>query len=136
MIKGLDHVGILVRSLDEAVQIYQNLFSAKTGKVETTADQGVKSVLVDIGSAGKLQILEPLPESSMAKLLEKRGGGLHHICFEVDNIEQELDSLANKGVELINKKAHLALGVKFAFVHPKSAGGILVELCQKVQGGN
>ena len=63
------------------IQIYQNLFSAKTGKVETTADQGVKSVLVDIGSAGKLQILEPLPESSMAKLLEKRGGGLHHICF-------------------------------------------------------
>ena len=131
MIKGVDHIGILVRNLDEALQLYQDLFGAKSGKIETVAAQGVKTVMVDIGSSTKLEILEPLPESNIAKVLERRGEGLHHISLEVDDIDQELNSLASKGVELIDKKARRGLEGMVAFLHPKSLKGVLVELCQK-----
>ena len=132
MVKGVGHIGILVRSLDETLQLYQDLFGAKPGKVETVAEQGVKTVLVDMGGTTKLEFLEPLPESNMAKALEKRGEGLHHICLEVDNVDQSLDSLASKGVELIDKKARRGLEGMIAFVHPKSLKGVLIEVCQTV----
>jgi methylmalonyl-CoA epimerase len=132
MVKGVGHIGILVRNLDETLQLYQDLFGAKPGEVETVAEQGVKTVLVDVGGTTKLEFLEPLPESNMAKALEKRGEGLHHICLEVDNVDQSLDSLASKGVELIDKKARRGLEGMIAFVHPKSLKGVLIELCQTV----
>lgn len=132
MVKGVGHIGILVRNLDETLQLYQDLFGAKPGKVETVAEQGVKTVLVDMGGTTKLEFLEPLPESNMAKALEKRGEGLHHICLEVDNVDQSLDSLASKGVELIDKKARRGLEGMIAFVHPKSLKGVLIEVCQTV----
>jgi len=130
MVKGVNHIGILVRNLDETLQLYQDLFGAKPGKIETVAEQGVKSVMVDVGGTTKLEILEPIPGSGMAKTLEKRGEGLHHISFEVDNIDQALNSLASKGVELIDKKARRGLEGMIAFVHPKSTKGVLAELCQ------
>ncbi len=130
MVKGVSHVAILVRNLDETLQLYQNLFNAKPGKVETVTEQGVKSVLVDMGGTTKLEILEPLPGSAMAKALEKRGEGLHHISLEVDDVDQALDLLASKGVELIDKKARRGLEGMIAFVHPKSTRGVLLELCQ------
>jgi len=132
MVKGVGHIGILVRNLDETLQLYQDLFGAKPGKVETVAEQGVKTVLVDMGGTTKLEFLEPLPESNMAKALEKRGEGLHHICLEVDNVDQSLDSLASKGVELIDRKARRGLEGMIAFVHPKSLKGVLIEVCQTV----
>ena len=130
MVKGVNHIGILVRDLDETLLLYQDLFGAKPGKIRTVAEQGVKTVLVDMGGVTKLEIMEPLPESNMAKVLEKRGEGLHHISFEVGDINQVLDSLASKGVELIDKKARHGLEGAIAFVHPKSLKGVLVELCQ------
>ena len=130
MIKGVNHIGILVRNLDETLQLYQNLFGAKPGKIETLPERGVKAVMVGIGGDTKLEILEPLPGSGMAKTLEKRGEGVQHICLEVDNIDQELVSLSKKGVELIDKKARSGLEGMVAFVHPKSTRGVLVELCQ------
>jgi methylmalonyl-CoA epimerase len=132
MVKGVDHVGILVKSIDDTTKIYQDLFGAKSGKVETIADQGIKSVLVDVGGPAKLELLEPLPGSGMEKALEKTGGGLHHIAFAVDDVDKELDSLGIKGVALISKKALAAPGVKYAFIHPKATSGILVELTQEV----
>jgi methylmalonyl-CoA epimerase len=132
MVKGVNHVGILVRNLDETLQLYQNLFGVKPGEIETVAEQGVRTVLVDIGGTTKLEILEPLPGSGMAKTLERRGEGLHHISLEVDNIDQELDFLAGKGVELIDKKARRGLEGAIAFVHPKSLKGVLVELFQTI----
>jgi methylmalonyl-CoA epimerase len=131
MVKGVGHIGILVKSLDETLQLYQDLFSAKPGEIETVPQQGVRTVLVDMGGTTKLEFLEPLPGTGMAKTLEKRGEGLHHISLEVDNINQELDSLVGKGVELIDKKARQGLEGMIAFVHPKSLKGVLVELCQK-----
>jgi len=130
MVKGLAHVAILVRNLDETLQLYQDLFGAKPGKIETIPEQGVKTVMVDLGGITKLEVLEPLPESNMARVLEKRGEGLHHISLEVDNTDQALESLASKGVELIDKKARRGAEGMIAFIHPKSVKGTLVELCQ------
>lgn len=132
MVRGVDHIGILVGNLEDTMQLYQNLFGAKPGKIETLAERGVKAAIVDMGGDTKFEILEPLPESGMAKALEKRGEGVQHICFEVDNVDQELASLSQKGVELIDKKARPGLEGMVAFLHPKSTKGVLIELCQKV----
>lgn len=132
MVKGVDHIGILVGNLEETLQLYQNLFGAKSGKIKTLPERGVKGAMVDVGGDTKFEILEPLPESAMAKALEKRGEGVQHICFEVDNVDQELASLSEKGVELIDKKARPGFEGMVAFLHPKSTKGVLIELCQEV----
>jgi len=129
MVKGVAHIAMLVRNLDETLQLYQSLFGGKAEEIKTVPEQGVKTVMLDVGNT-KLEILEPLPESNIAKVLGKRGEGLHHICLEVDNTDQELESLAGKGVELIDKKARRGAEGMVAFIHPKSLKGVLVELCQ------
>lgn len=130
MVIGIGHVAILAGNLDETVKLYRRLFSATSSEVKAIAEQGVKTAMLDIG-VGKLEILEPLPGSSMEKILEKRGEGIHHICLEVDNIEQTLDFLAGEGVNLIDQKARRGLEGMVAFIHPKSTKGVLIELCQK-----
>ncbi len=130
MVIGIGHVAILAGNLDETVNLYRRLFGATSSEVKAIAEQGVKTAMLDIG-VGKLEILEPLPGSGMEKILEKRGEGIHHICLEVDNIEQTLDFLAGEGVNLIDQKARRGLEGMVAFIHPKSTKGVLVELCQK-----
>jgi len=127
---GIGHVAILTGNLDETVKLYRKLFGATSSEVKAIAEQGVKTAMLDIGG-GKLEILEPLPGSGMEKILEKRGEGIHHICLEVDNIEQTLDFLAGEDVNLIDQKARRGLEGMVAFIHPKSTKGVLVELCQK-----
>jgi len=127
---GIGHVAILAGNLDETVKLYRKLFGATSSEVKAIAEQGVRTAMLDIGG-GKLEILEPLPGSGMEKILEKRGEGIHHICLEVDNIEQTLDFLAGEGVNLIDQKARRGLEGMVAFIHPKSTKGVLVELCQK-----
>jgi methylmalonyl-CoA/ethylmalonyl-CoA epimerase len=127
---GIGHIAILAANLDETVELYRKLFGATSSEVKAIAEQGVKTAMLDIGG-GKLEILEPLPGSGMEKVLEKRGEGMHHICLEVDNIEQTLDFLAGEGVNLIDRKARRGLEGMVAFIHPKSTKGVLVELCQK-----
>ena len=130
MVIGIGHVAILAGNLDETVNLYRKLFGATSSEVKAIAEQGVKTAMLDIGGS-KLEILEPLPGSGMEKILEKRGEGIHHICLEVDNIEQTLDFLAGEGVNLIDQKARRGLEGMVAFIHPKSTKGVLVELCQK-----
>ena len=130
MVIGIGHVAILAGNLDETVELYRKLFGATSSEVKAIAEQGVKTAMLDIGG-GKLEILEPLPGSGMEKILEKRGEGIHHICLEVDNIEQTLDFLAGEGVNLIDQKARRGLEGMVAFIHPKSTKGVLIELCQK-----
>ena len=132
MTKGIDHIGILVSNMDEALKLYEDAFGAKADKIETVPEQGVKAAILSLGNGAKLELLEPLPGSNMAKVLEKRGEGLHHITFEVDNVDQELSRLSEKGIELIDKKARSGLEGMVAFIHPKSIRGVLVELCQKI----
>ncbi len=131
MVKKVDHIGLLVRSLDETAKLYADLFGAILVEVKTVADQGVKVGMLSFAGGAKLELLEPLPDTKIAAILEKRGEGVQHVCFEVDNIDQELASLADKGVELIDKKSRRGVEGLVAFIHPKSVKGVLVELCQK-----
>lgn len=133
MIKKVDHVAIVVKNLDEVLQLYNKVLGVKPSHVETVPEQGVKAALLPIGKGGEIELLEPLsPDSGIGKFLSTKGEGLHHICLEVDNVEEEIKSLAAKGVEMIDKKPRRGLAGMIAFVHPRSMHGVLVELAQKV----
>ena len=132
MVKKVDHIGILVGNLDEAIKLYEDCFDAEVDRIETVPEQGVKTAILSLGQGAKLELLEPLPGSNMAKVLEKRGEGLHHITFDVDNVDKELSRLSGRGIELVDKKSRPGLEGMVAFIHPKSIRGVLVELCQKI----
>lgn len=133
MIKKVDHVAIAVKNLDEALELYEKLFGAKASKIETLPQQGVKAALLPMAEGGEIELLEPIdPQSGVAKFLESRGEGIHHICLEVENVDQELCTLADKGVQLIDKQGRNGLAGKVGFLHPKSTKGVLIELAQKV----
>jgi len=132
MARKVDHIGILVSNLDEAIKLYEDCFGAELDKVETLPERGVKAAILSLGQGATLELLEPLPSSNMAKVLEKRGEGLHHITFEVDNVDKELGRLSERGIELVDKKSRPGLEGMVAFIHPKSLRGVLVELCQKI----
>ena len=131
MIKRIHHVAIVVKNLDEALQVYDNMFGAKPSKIETIPDQGVKAALLPLAEGGEIELLEPIdPDSGVAKFLENRGEGIHHICLEVDDIDKELCSLAEKGCKLIDKESRKGLAGQVGFIHPKSTKGALIELAQ------
>jgi methylmalonyl-CoA/ethylmalonyl-CoA epimerase len=125
----LDHIGIAVRSIETA-RIYEDL-GLEVDHVETVASQGVKTAFLSVGDS-RLELLEPTGESSpVAKFIEKRGEGVHHLCFRVDDIDAELERLKAKGYRLINEApvpgAH---GCRVAFLHPSAGSGVLIELSQ------
>jgi methylmalonyl-CoA/ethylmalonyl-CoA epimerase len=133
MIKRIHHVAIAVNNLDEALELYETLFDTKHSKIETLQQQGVKAALLPMAEGGEIELLEPIdPQSGVAKFLESRGEGIHHLCFEVENVDQELCTLADKGVQLIDSQGRLGLAGKVGFIHPKSTKGVLIELAQKV----
>jgi len=132
MAKEVHHIGILVSNLDEATRLYQDCFGAEVDSTEILPERGVKATVLSLAQGPKLELLEPLPDSNMAKILEKRGEGLHHITFEVDDVDKELSRLSELGVELIDKKSRRGLEGMVAFIHPKSLRGVLVELCQRM----
>ena len=131
MAKQVGHIGVLVKNLDESAKIYQDFFGATLTEVKIVAEQGVKVGMLSFADGPNIELLEPLPDSRMAAALEKRGEGVQHISFDVDNIDREIASLADKGVEFIDKKARRGVEGMVAFIHPKSVSGVLVELCQK-----
>ena len=126
----LDHIGIAVKSLETA-KIYEAL-GLRIDQVEDVASQGVKTAFLSVGDAN-VELLEPLsPESTVAKFIEKRGEGIHHICLRVDDLDAHLASLKAKGFRLINEApvpgAH---GCRVAFLHPAAGNGVLIELSEK-----
>ena len=131
MVKGIGHIAVLAGNLEETVAIYQELLGASPGEVKTLPELGVKVAVLDVGGETELEVLEPLPGSNLEKVLKERGEGIHHICFEVDDIERELELLAGKGVNLIDRKARRGLEGMVAFIHPRATRGVLVELCQR-----
>ncbi len=132
-VRRIHHVAIAVRSIDETLKLLGELFDLKAERIEEVPDQGVKAALIPIGDA-ELELLEPTdPSGGVAKFLEKRGEGIHHICFEVEDVDRELERLAAKGVELIDKKGRKGLAGKIGFIHPRSVKGVLVELAQKAE---
>jgi methylmalonyl-CoA epimerase len=133
MIKKIDHIAIAVKNLDEALQLYNKLFGARPSKIEIIPQQGVKAALLPMGQGSEIELLEPIdPQGGIAKFLENRGEGIHHICLEVEDVDRELDILANKGVQLIDKQGRPGLAGKVGFLHPKSTQGVLIELAQKL----
>ena len=133
MIKKVDHMAIAVNNLDEAQELYNKLFGLKPEKVETMTDQRVRAATLPVGEGSEIELIQPIDsDSGVAKFLEKRGEGIHHIAIEVDDIDQELKTLAEKGVDLIDKQARIGLAGRVAFLHPKATRGVLIELVQKV----
>lgn len=131
MIRKIDHVGIVVRDIDEAVKIFSK-FGFRLVESVTAPQQEFRTVLISAGDAA-LELIEPLsPKGSIAKFLEERGGGMHHLSLGVDSIEQELKSLQAKGIRLVNKEPQSLPSGQVAFVHPHSTGGVLIELIQRV----
>ena len=133
MIKKVNHMAIAVNNLDEALELYNKLFGLKPEKVEIMTDQRVKAAILPVGEGSEIELIQPIDsDSGVAKFLEKRGEGIHHIAIEVDDIDRELKTLAEKGVDLIDKQARMGLAGRVAFLHPKATRGVLIELVQKV----
>jgi methylmalonyl-CoA/ethylmalonyl-CoA epimerase len=131
LISGFDHVAIAVRSLEEAIPFYRDQMGLVLSRVEEVADQKVRVALFVAGSS-RLELLEPTAEDSpISKFLAERGPGLHHIALRTDSIAEDLHSLAQQDVRLIDKQPRAgADGMQIAFLHPKSTGGVLLELTQ------
>ncbi len=133
MYKRLAHIGIAVRSLENSSSLFARLLGVKEGHTEEVADQKVKAAFFKIGEGG-IELLEPTsPESIIAKFIEKRGEGVHHLSFEVDDIETEISRLKQEGFQMIDERPRVgADGYTIAFVHPKSTNGVLIEISQKM----
>ena len=132
MIKKISHIGVAVKNLEEAKKLYEEVFGLKIEGEEVSEEQKVKIAFVPIGDT-RIELLEATePQSPIAKFIESRGEGVHHIAFETDNIEAELQKFKEKGLRLIDEKPRSgAHGTKIAFIHPKSTLGVLFELCEE-----
>lgn len=130
-ISHIEHIGIAVKSLDEAIPYYENVLGLKCYNVEEVKDQKVKTAFFMVGQT-KIELLESTdPEGPIGKYIEKKGEGIHHIAFAVTNIEDQLKQLEAQGVRLIDQKPRKgAEGLDIAFLHPKSTLGVLTELCE------
>ncbi len=128
MIDKIHHIGVAVHSLDQALTFYRDTLGLHVHASAEIADQGVKAALLTIGQS-EIELLQPLsPDSPVGKFLERRGEGLHHICFQTPDVDGELDTLKQKGVELVDQKSRPGIAGMICFLHPKASRGVLVEL--------
>jgi len=128
--KKIDHIGIAVRSIDDKLRLYRDILGLKISSVEELKDRGLKICFLNVGDSG-LEFLEPISDNSeISKFLEKRGEGIHHIAFYVDDIEKVVESCEKSGFKVVSGIEKGAEGKKVAFLHPKSTGGVLIELVE------
>lgn len=127
----IEHIGIAVKDLQESIAYYENVLGLKCYAIEEVADQKVKTAFFMIGQT-KIELLESTnPEGPIGKFIEKKGEGIHHIAFAVENIEQALEETETKGIQLIDKQPRKgAEGMHIGFLHPKSTFGVLTEFCE------
>ena len=132
--KKIEHIGIAVSNLESASIIYEKLFGAPAYKKEEVASEGVKTAFFRCGP-NKIELIEATnPESSIAKFIAKKGEGIHHIAFEVDDIQFEISRLKKEGFVVLNEVPKKGADNKLvAFLHPKTTNGVLIELCQEIQ---
>ncbi len=130
----VEHIGIAVKNVDSAIKIYEKLLNTKCYKTENVENEHVLTAFFRTGDS-KVELLEATSsDSAIAKFINKRGEGLHHIAFEVDNIEQEMKRLENEGFRLLNNRPVKGADNKLvAFIHPKDNHGVLIELCQAAE---
>jgi methylmalonyl-CoA/ethylmalonyl-CoA epimerase len=128
----VDHIGIAVANLDEALKLYRDQLGLVCKGTEVVEEQKVKVAFLPVGES-KIELLESTdPEGPVGKFIEKKGAGVHHLSFRVSNIEEKLEQLKQQGVALIDQKPRYgAGGAKIAFLHPKSTGGVLIEICER-----
>ena len=129
--KGLDHVAIAVKDLDKAIALYRDALGLELSEIEEVPEQQVRTAIFGHGQ-GRVELICPTaPDTGVARFLEKRGEGLHHICIEVEDIEAAMAALRDRGAPLIDETPKPgAGGAKVAFIHPKGSHGVLVELRQ------
>lgn len=130
-ISHIEHLGIAVKSIEDSLPYYEGILGLKCYNIEVVEDQKVKTAFFKVGQT-KIELLEPTsPESTIAKFIEKKGEGIHHIAFSVDSVAASLAEAESKGVQLIDKAPRAgAEGLNIAFLHPKSTCGVLTEFCE------
>lgn len=136
MISKIDHIGIAVKSLDEHISFYRDILELESTGIEIVEEQKVKVAMFRAGKV-KIELLQPTDDDSpIAKFIEKKGEGIHHIAYETDDIKEEIRILEEKSVKMIDKYPRKgAHGTKIAFIHPKSSGKVLTEICQRIVNG-
>lgn len=129
-VKKIEHIGIAVKSIEESLKFYQGVLGLECYNMEEVADQKVKTAFLKIGEV-KIELLESTaPDGPVAKFIEKRGEGIHHIAYNVDGVNKALDEAGEKGINLIDQTSRKgAEGFDIGFLHPKSTGGVLTEFC-------
>lgn len=132
MVEKIDHIGIAVKDIKKSLELYEKVLGIKCIGEEVVEEQKVKTAFLPIGDT-EIELLESTSDDGpIAKFIEKRGEGLQHIAFKVDNIDKKLEELKEKGIRLIDEKARIgAGGSKIAFIHPKSTGGVLIEISER-----
>ena len=131
-ISKIEHIGIAVESLEKAIPYYETLLGSKCYAIEEVIDQKVKTAFFKVGET-KIELLESMdPEGPIGKFLERKGPGVHHIAFAVDQVDSALAEVELAGIQLVDKKGRKgAEGLNIGFLHPKSTFGVLTELCSK-----
>jgi methylmalonyl-CoA epimerase len=134
MPRRIDHVAIIVRNIDQALAFYRDILGILPGEIRDVPTEQVRIAFLPLGGPGgsEIELIEPtVPDSSLAKFLEKRGEGLHHICLEVDNIEVALQEMQERGAPVLDQQPRVAAEGRAIFVHPKGTNGVLLELLEK-----
>ena len=136
-VKRIDHVAIVVRDLESALTFYRDMLGILPSRVLEFPQEGVRIAFLPLGGSGgsEIELLEPsIPEGSVARFLEQRGGGLHHICLEVPDIDRALDELRAAGARVLDESPRPTAEGRGIFLHPKGTGGVLLELVQRTDG--
>lgn len=133
MLKRIHHVGVVVPNLEEGLRFWHDCLGLEFKKSATITDQGVRAALLDAGGS-EIELLEPLsPDNGVGKFLARRGGGLHHVCFESDAVAADLEQARAKGIQLIDQKPRKGLAGMVCFLHPKATRGVLVEYAEPIE---
>jgi len=133
LVIGVDHIGVAVNKLDEAISLYRDVLGLKLEGVHVVEEQKVRVAFFSTGGETRIELLEPTEsDSPVAKFIDRHGEGVHHISLKVRNIEGVLEALEDKGLRLVDEKPRVGVGgAKIAFIHPKSTRNVLFELCEK-----
>lgn len=133
MLKRIHHIGVVVPNLAEGLAFWRDKLGLKLKKSATIEDQGVRAALLDAGGS-EIELLEPTsPDNGVAKFLARRGGGLHHVCFESDGVAADLEAARHMGLQLIDQKPRKGLAGMICFLHPKATRGVLVEYAEPIE---
>jgi methylmalonyl-CoA epimerase len=135
MFARIDHIGVAVESIDDALALYDDAYDMTLVHREVVEEQGVEAVLLDVGE-NHVELLQPLgPDTPVGKFLSRKGPGIHHVAYQVDDIDAELPRLAAAGIQLLDAEPRTGIrGSRVAFCHPKSTGGVLTEIVEPAEG--